>query len=340
MTDEPLDPNILRIVQKIDEGLFDDQRTSEEKATDKLNRSHPRTRERRDALNQLVEEEMEPPMSVRQVFYQAASVKKLVEKVEKGYRVVQADLKLLRDAGIIPYEHITDNTRRMLKPTTFDTPQEALSCAAVGYRKSLWGWDADCVVHMWVEKDALSGVISSITDLYDVPLFVARGYSSISFLKKAALRIEDEGVPVYVYHLGDFDPSGQDAAENIEKRLREMAPDAEIYFEQLAVTEQQIRELNLPSRPTKKSDTRSASFGDQESVELDAIPPHTLRQIVRDAIERHLPPDRYEELMEEQEKERKFILAAIEDKNEALVSEMEAYLAWCRSGSGWKMKAA
>ena len=41
--------------------------------------------------------------------------------------------------------------------------------------------------------------------------------------------------------------------------------------------------MQLPSRPTKKSDTRSKNFGD-ESVELDAINPETLREIVQDCI--------------------------------------------------------
>jgi len=39
---------------------------------------------------------------------------------------------------------------------------------------------------IWLEKDALAGVIYPVTDLYDVPLMVARGYASLSFLHGAA----------------------------------------------------------------------------------------------------------------------------------------------------------
>ena len=61
---------------------------------------------------------------------------------------------------------------------------------------------------------------------------------------------------------------------------------------EVAVTERQIVELNLPTRPTKKSDSRSKNWNGDDSVELDAIPPNLLRQLVRDAIERHTTPER------------------------------------------------
>ena len=66
---------------------------------------------------------------------------------------------------------------------------------------------------------------------------VARGYASLSFLHTAADYIKDLEVPAYIYHLGDFDPSGVNAGEKIEQTLKEMAPDAEIHFERIAVTE-------------------------------------------------------------------------------------------------------
>ena len=80
-------------------------------------------------------------------------------------------------------------------------------------------------------------------------------------------------MPAYIYHLGDFDPSGLNAAREIEKTLREMAPEAEIHFERLAVTPEQIGIWSLPTRPTKTTDSRAKGFGDI-SVELDAIPPN------------------------------------------------------------------
>lgn len=74
----------------------------------------------------------------------------------------------------------------------------------------------------------------------------------------------------------------------IEAKLREYAPDAEIYFERLTVTPIRIEMLESPRRLTKAMDNRANGFG-TVSVELDAIPPGTLRNLVRQTIERHLP---------------------------------------------------
>jgi hypothetical protein len=245
------------------------------------------------------------PMTVRQVFYQA-TVRGIVEKSEAGYTKVQTDLTLMRRAGDLPYNWLADNTRWQRKPDTFDSVEEALRETARFYRKSLWT-DADAYVEIWLEKDALSGVIYPITSMYDVPLMVARGYASLSFLHSAAEYINGLVVPTYIYHLGDHDPSGVNAGEKIEETLQEMAPDADIYFERIAVTEEQIITWNLPTRPTKKTDTRSKNFGSDISVELDAIEPDRLRQLVQDAIEEHLPPEQYNILKVVEQSERDII---------------------------------
>jgi hypothetical protein len=142
-------------------------------------------------------------------------------------------------------------------------------------------------VEIWCEKDALAGVLLEETRLYDVPLMVAKGYSSVTFLHSAAEAIEGKGKPAYVYHFGDLDPSGVDAARDIETKLRRYAPNAEIHFSRPAVTREQVEAWNLPSRPTKTTDTRAKKFVGT-SVELDAIPVLKLRDLCRECIERHV----------------------------------------------------
>jgi hypothetical protein len=244
------------------------------------------------------------PMTVRQVFYQA-TVRGIVEKSEAGYAKVQTDLVHMRRSGALPYAWLADNTRWQRKPATFDSVEEALRDTAKFYRKSL-RTDADAYVEIWLEKDALSGVVYPITDMYDVPLMVARGYASLSFLHSAAEYINDLDVPTYIYHLGDYDPSGVNAGDKIEETLRELAPNADIVFQRIAVTPGQIFEWDLPTRPTKASDTRSKNFG-EISVELDAIEPDLLRQLVGDAIEQHLPHDQFEVLKAAEQSEREII---------------------------------
>jgi len=244
------------------------------------------------------------PMTVRQVFYQA-TVHGVVDKTEAGYGKVQRALVDLRRQGRMPWHWIADNTRWQRKPTTYSGPEQAVMRTARFYRKNLWA-DADVYVEVWLEKDALAGVVMDVTDTYDVPLMVSRGYASLSFLYEAAEAIIDIGKPTFVYHLGDYDPSGQDAADKIEATLRSFAAGVNLHFERLAVLPEQIGDWSLPSRPTKRSDSRSRGFG-AISVELDAIDPHRLRQLVQDAIERHLPPNQLEVLKVAEESKRELL---------------------------------
>jgi hypothetical protein len=252
------------------------------------------------------------PQTVRQVFY-ALTVRGLIKKEEIEYqRTVVRLLGELREAGTIPFEWIADNTRWQRKPTTFIGIEECLNATAKHYRRDLWA-AMPVYVEVWCEKDALAGVLMEETEPYDVPLMVAKGYASLSFLHSAAMMIRAKKKPAYIYHFGDLDPSGVDAARDIEAKLRRYAPEAEIHFERPAVTREQVGQWNLPSRPTKMTDTRAKKFGSDTSVELDAIPAAKLREVVRGCIERHIDQHQLSILRVAEESERQLFtkLAAI-----------------------------
>jgi hypothetical protein len=225
------------------------------------------------------------PQTVRGVFYQA-TVLGVVDKTENEYKAIQRNLADMRKAGNLPFDWIADSTRWMRKPRTYSGLEAALRSSWKFYRRSIWN-DQNDYVEIWMEKDALAGVIYPVTDKWDVPLMVTRGYSSLSFLHVSAEYINALGKPTYIYCLGDYDPSGVDISRNIEKGLRQFAPDAQIHFQRIAVTPVQIEDWNLPTRPTKKTDTRSKNFKG-ESVELDAIPARMLRALVNVHIEIHV----------------------------------------------------
>jgi hypothetical protein len=105
-----------------------------------------------------------------------------------------------------------------------------------------------------------------------------------------------------VYPIKSQSVIASDAARAIEKSLRHHAGNAEIHFERIAVTQRQIDQWNLPSRPTKQSDSRAKKFG-PVSVELDAID-HKLRELVEEVIVRHLPAHQYEILIAAEKSER------------------------------------
>ena len=100
--------------------------------------------------------------------------------------------------------------------------------------------------------------------------------------------------------------SGVDAARDIEAKLRRYAPDAEVNFERPAVTREHVELWDLPARPTKQKDPRAKKFVGS-SVELDAIPAHKLRELVRGCIERHVDQRQLEILKVAEASEREFL---------------------------------
>lgn len=253
--------------------------------------------------------ELEPRLTVRQIYY-ALTVRGVVPKTEGGYRQTCYQLGLMRKNGFIPYGWIADNTRWQIKPTTDQGLEDALARWQGAYRRDLWDNQRD-YVEIWVEKDALAGVVIPITVEYDVPLYVCRGYSSMTFLYEAAEYIKELEKPAYIYHFGDFDPSGVDAAYKVRDGLKKHG--ADIHFERVAVTPAQIRKLKLPTRETKKKDPRSRGWGDKPSVELDAIPAPTLRKLVKICIERHLDKEALARTLLVEQRERESLAVFTEN---------------------------
>jgi hypothetical protein len=260
--------------------------------------------------------EAEHPMTVRQLYYRLVSFG-VIDKTEREYKgtvcrlLTQMRLDHSGDpyeislAPTIPFGWIADNTRWMRKPTSYSSIEDALASTARTYRRSLWD-SSEAYVEVWLEKDALAGVLYEETAAFDVPLMVTRGYPSLTFVAEAAEAIGDLAKPAYLYYFGDHDPSGVDIPRHIEKRLGELAPWAEIHFVKVAVTADQIGEYNLPTRPTKKTDTRSKGFVG-ESVEVDAIPPADLRALVRDCIEAHVDRHQLDVLLAVEAEERRVL---------------------------------
>lgn len=245
-------------------------------------------RRRTDAIIEAIEDEIvrivsdDHPMTLRHVFYRLAAIG-MIEKTDADYKTTGRYLLKLRREGRVPYAWISDNTRWRRKARRYPDLQTALAFTAQHYKRELFAaQNAYC--ELWCEKDAIAGLLIDETDAYDVSLMVARGFSSETFLYSAAREITRDGRPAYLYLLTDLDPAGLRIAADVETRIRRMAPGADITVQRLGVTREQVLSWNLPTRPTKGSARDFAG----DSVDLDAIPPRRLRQLVRDALERHI----------------------------------------------------
>jgi hypothetical protein len=229
------------------------------------------------------------PVTLRGVYYRVVSAG-AVPKTEAAYQLVGRELLKLRRNGTVPYSWITDGTRLHLKSASFSGLDHLLDSAAKSYRRALWDDQNDAVIVL-SEKDAISGVVYPVTDRWDVELGIVRGYSSETFthsIAETVLANRRRGKVTWIYQLGDHDPSGLDAWRSFQQRVTEFVQSrAVVLFERLAVTPRQIEDYRLPTRPTKRTDTRAAGFAG-ESVEVDALPATVLRSIVEDAIVWHI----------------------------------------------------
>jgi hypothetical protein len=259
------------------------------------------------------------PQSVRHVFYRMTDPRlpEPVEKSDKGYRHVQHRVTELRRSGRLPYGWITDATRHGYFVNTFRSPVDFLRRMSGLYRADLWS-QADAYVEVWCESRSIAGVIQSTCEDLAVSLYPCGGFSSITLPYEAAqdIHIEtDQGRrSAHILYLGDYDPAGVLIDVSLEVELRRHL-DAKmtmrtgpfpLKFHRLAITEEQIKEHDLPRKPRKAGDKRSAHILD--TVEVEAMPAHILRDLLRSEIEKYLPEQALHVARVAEESERDFLL--------------------------------
>lgn len=269
-------------------------------------RTKAEIKELREALHEIVEEHY--PITVRGAFYQATA-RSVVPKTEKeGYRLVQRELLKMRREGVIPWGWITDGSRTVFGHSRYGSLDSYACQVASNYRKDYW-YDSDEYVEVWMEKDALRGVIAPVViGEFGLDLFVSKGQSSATYLYEAADDIIKDGRPTHVYVLSDFDPGGFRIFDRIDRELKDFVGDeVELRIERIAVTPEQIERHQLPTRPVKDKDPQRAKFEREHGtgcVELDAMTPEVLRSLVRGHLEGHMDPGQLQALKLAEAEER------------------------------------
>jgi hypothetical protein len=227
-------------------------------------------------------------LTLRQLFYQFVSRALLANK-QSEYKRLGTVIKNGRRAGLIDWESIEDRTRSMRFRPWWDNPAGIVSGAAEQYREDLWR-DQDFRPEVWIEKDALLGVIEGICDEFRVPYFACRGNNSESEIYKAGKRFEAQlarGVTPIVLHLGDHDPNGLDMTRDNRDRLAMFARRG-VEVRRLALNMDQIERYRPPPNFAKETDSRFKAYAKKfgpDSWELDALDPTVIADLIRTAIE-------------------------------------------------------
>lgn len=264
-------------------------------------------------------------LTLRQLYYQFVA-RALLPNTEAAYNKLGTVISDARRAGRIDWNAIEDRTRFLRELGSWDDPQSILESAKDSYHRDLWETQP-VRMEVWIEKDALVGVIEGVCNENDVPFFSCRGYVSDSEMWRGAVRMlrnGRQGQKTIVLHLGDHDPSGIDMTRDIEARLDLFSYFGDIEVRRIALTMEQIEEVNPPPNPAKMTDSRFsgyvAEYGD-ESWELDALEPQYIANLIEEHILAERDEEKWEEAVAEQEKEREQIADVIERWNELFEEE-------------------
>ncbi len=225
-------------------------------------------------------------VTLRQLHYQFVA-RGYMPNTKATYTKICEAMQLGRMAGMIDWSVIEDRTRILRSRPRWDDPSDILASCADCFHVDYWQKQRQRV-ELWIEKDALLGVIEDTCDHWDCPYFSCRGYPSTSELHEASLRIKksrSRGQGFKILYCGDHDPSGLDMCEYITRMLREFG--AKVEFKRIALNMEQIERLNPPPNLVKDSDSRAKEYcrlyGD-ECWELDTLPPKELNDIVETEI--------------------------------------------------------
>jgi len=243
-------------------------------------------------------------LTVRQVYYQFVA-RALIPNELRSYRLVANALEKGRLTGLIDWRAIEDRTRFLRGNVHWEDPEHILMSAADSYKLDSRA-NQPFLIEVWIEKDALVGVIDSICRKLDVDFFACRGYVSLSEMWRAARRYQLEDRTCVLLHLGDHDPSGLDMTGDIQRRL-EMFQCENVEVRRIALNMDQIEQYKPPPNFAKMSDTRAAEyvseFGD-ESWELDALPPNVIADLIEENVERLTDEDKRQDILEQQAVDR------------------------------------
>lgn len=242
-------------------------------------------------------------LTLRQLYYQFIA-RDLLPNTQKEYDKLGTIISKARLAGLIDWDAIVDRTRMTNQHTHFESPADILETAAETYHLDTRA-DQNTYVEVWIEKEALLGVIEPVCQKLDVLYLACRGYFSQSAMYQAAERFneaEADGKETVVLHLGDHDPSGLDMTHDIENRLDLFGCDTAV--ERIALNMNQITQYNPPSNFAKLSDTRAANYiGEygKRSWELDALEPKVIARLIEDAVGKYTDHDKQQAKLDEQE---------------------------------------
>lgn len=256
------------------------------------------------------------PLTLRQVYYQLVAAL-VIENTKNTYKRLSDLLSDARFNGELPWESMEDRSRVYLasggwqsKSTFADQEMRGF---LEGYRRDLLQ-DQPARLELWSEKDAVSRIAHAVALDYCVPVIAARGFASTSFKNECRKRIlwnYERGQQTIILYFGDLDPSGWEMLPAMMRTFRETMDlsEQQVISRRCALNLEQVEQYRLPHSigAVKEGDSRTPKyrqlFGDL-AVELDALRPDLLADIVRRTIEQNLDMALFQQQQAAEQRER------------------------------------
>ncbi|MGD2065669.1 MAG: hypothetical protein PVI43_00685 [Candidatus Bathyarchaeota archaeon] len=264
-----------------------------------------------DSANEIIEEYEDAgyDLTLRQLYYQFVA-RDIIPNNDREYKRLGGIISNARLNGLIDWDAIIDRTRYLRKNSHWESPREIIESCAEQFKIDLRETQKD-YVEVWIEKDALIGIVDSVCGPLDVPCFSCRGYVSQSAMWRAAKRLLDKEVfhDTHILHLGDHDPSGIDMSRDIKERLHMFGSKVEVH--RIALNMDQVKAQSPPPNPAKITDSRCDSYIKRfgtKSWELDALEPSFLDNLITGRINSFTDQEEFENQQFIQDEHRQTIM--------------------------------
>lgn len=257
-----------------------------------------------DIINTVIEEYAKSGyiLTLRQLYYQLVS-RDIIPNRTQEYVKLSTTLVKGRMAGIVDWSAIEDRTRKPHLPYYVNGIADAINDTIEQYRLNRQEGQRN-YIEVFIEKDALSGVVQRITSKYHIHLIINRGYSSATALYDAYKRLNQANTQnqhCHILYLGDYDPSGLDMIRDVTERLHGFGVFPKIHH--LALTETLINKYNPPPNPAKIKDPRAKWYikeHGQTSWEVDALRPDVLTDIIDTSIKKLINEDLFDSIIQKE----------------------------------------
>lgn len=264
-------------------------------------------------------------VTLRQLFYRLVAAE-MLPNTQQSYgslsewtaKARRGELAILRS-----FPTLIDNGREVLRPNLWTSAADAAAWLSERYMEPRSA-SQPTSIYIGVEKNGLKAQLFQWFAPLGLPVVALGGYASQTLADEVSEEIREDGRPALLIYAGDFDADGVDIPRDFAERVGRFED-----VERVALTPEQIEEMNIPPQPGKWSSSRAQGFAEEHrelfetvygtdlvQIELDAIAPDDLRRIYQDAIDAHFDVDAYDDAMAHERGEQAKIDALAEEAEE------------------------